>query len=43
MQEAKAQLLGYYQNDEILQSKSQLHLLAVVVVKDSVYVEEAPS
>jgi hypothetical protein len=42
MQEAKAQLLRYYQNDEILQSKSQLHLLAVVVVKDSVYVEEAP-
>jgi hypothetical protein len=42
MEEAKAQLLKYYQNDEILQSKTQLHLLAVVVVKDSVYVEEAP-
>jgi hypothetical protein len=42
MQEAKAQLLRYYQSDEILQSKAQLHLLAVVVVKDSVYVEEAP-
>jgi hypothetical protein len=42
MQEAKAQLLNYYQNDEILQSKSQLHLLAVVVVKDSVFVEESP-
>jgi hypothetical protein len=42
MQEAKAQLLNYYQNDEILQSKSQLHLLAVVVVKDSVFVEDAP-
>jgi hypothetical protein len=42
MGEAKAQLLKYYQNDEILQSKAQLHLLAVVVVKDSVFVEEAP-
>jgi hypothetical protein len=42
MQEAKAQLLSYYQSDEILQTKSQLHLLAVVVAKDSVYVEEAP-
>jgi hypothetical protein len=42
MQEAKAQLLKYYQNDEILQSKAQLHLPAAVVVKDSVYVEEAP-
>jgi hypothetical protein len=42
MQEAKAQLLKYYQSDEILQSKAQLHLLAVVVVKDSLYVEEAP-
>jgi hypothetical protein len=42
MEEAKAQLLKYYQSDEILQSKAQLHLLAVVVVKDSVYVEEAP-
>jgi len=41
MQEAKAQLLKYYQNDEILQSKAQLHLLAVVVAKDSVFVEEA--
>jgi hypothetical protein len=41
MQEAKAQLLKYYQNDEILQSKTQLHLLAAVVVKDSVFVEEA--
>jgi hypothetical protein len=41
MQEAKTQLLRYYQNDEILQSKMQLHLLAAVVVKDSVFVEEA--
>jgi hypothetical protein len=41
MQEAKAQLLKYYQNDEILQSKARLHLLAAVVVKDSVFVEEA--
>jgi hypothetical protein len=41
IQEAKAQLLKYYQNDEILQSKSQLHLLAAVVVKDRVFVEEA--
>jgi hypothetical protein len=42
MQEAKAQLLKYYQNDEILQSKTQLHLLAVVIAKDSVFIEEAP-
>jgi chorismate mutase len=42
IQEAKAQLLKYYQNDEVLQSKSQLHLLAAVVVKDRVFVEEAP-
>jgi hypothetical protein len=41
MEEAKAQLLKYYQNDEILQSKAQLHLLAVAVAKDRVFVEEA--
>jgi hypothetical protein len=41
MQAAKAQLLQYYQNDALLQSKTQLHLLAVVVVKDSVYLDEA--
>jgi hypothetical protein len=41
MREAKAQLLRYYERDELLQSKSQLHLAAVVVVKDKVYIEEA--
>jgi hypothetical protein len=40
LEEAKAQLLKYYQNDEILQSKSQLHLLAAVVVKDEVFFSE---
>jgi hypothetical protein len=38
--EAKAQILEYYQKDSLLQSKKMLHLLAVVVVKDTIFVEE---
>jgi hypothetical protein len=41
MQEAKEQILGYYQKDTLLQSKKMLNLLAVVVVKDKVFVEKA--
>ncbi|MDW8297086.1 MAG: PD-(D/E)XK nuclease domain-containing protein, partial [Raineya sp.] len=41
MQEAKKQVLAYYQKDVTLQSKVMLHLLAVVVVKDKIFVEEA--
>jgi hypothetical protein len=40
MQEAKEQILGYYQKDTLLQSKKMLNLLAVVVVKDKVFVEK---
>ncbi|PKQ69712.1 AAA family ATPase [Raineya orbicola] len=40
MQEAKEQILHYYQQDTLLKSKEQLHLLAVVVVKDEIFVEE---
>jgi hypothetical protein len=38
-QEAKEQLLNYYRNDTELQSKQNLILLTVVVVKSKVYVE----
>ncbi|GAB4344262.1 MAG: hypothetical protein OHK0038_24460 [Flammeovirgaceae bacterium] len=40
MQEAKEQILNYYRNDKLLQSKKMLNLLAVVVVKDKVFVEK---
>jgi len=40
MQEAKEQILSYYQKDTLLQSKKMLNLLAVVVVKDKVWVEK---
>ncbi|MCS6794770.1 MAG: ATP-binding protein, partial [Raineya sp.] len=40
MQEAKEQVWRYYAQDKVLQSKEMLHLLAVVVVKDKVFVEE---
>ncbi|MDW8345757.1 MAG: PD-(D/E)XK nuclease domain-containing protein [Bacteroidia bacterium] len=39
-EEAKRQLLRYYQQDEVLQCKPYLHLLAVVCVKDVLYIEE---
>ncbi|MCS7027337.1 MAG: ATP-binding protein [Bacteroidia bacterium] len=39
-EEAKRQLLRYYQQDEVLRCKPYLHLLAVVCVKDVLYVEE---
>jgi hypothetical protein len=42
MQEAKEQILSYYRNDTLLQSKKMLNLLAVVVVKDRVFVERQP-
>jgi hypothetical protein len=41
MRQAQAQLLESYQKDEILQSKTKLRLLAAVIVKDTVYVEQA--
>ncbi|GIV43150.1 MAG: hypothetical protein KatS3mg035_0273 [Bacteroidia bacterium] len=37
-QEAKDQVLNYYQQEKRLQSRPYLHLLAVVVIKDEVYV-----
>ncbi len=40
MQEAKNQILLYYQNDAILQSKEMLNLVAVVVVKDKIFAEK---
>jgi hypothetical protein len=40
MQEAKEQILSYYQKDTLLQSKKMLNLLAVVVVKDKIWVEK---
>jgi hypothetical protein len=42
MRAAQEQLLGYYASDPVMQSKTQFHLLAVVVVKDKVYTEEVP-
>ncbi|MDW8345507.1 MAG: PD-(D/E)XK nuclease domain-containing protein, partial [Bacteroidia bacterium] len=39
-EEAKKQLLNYYNQDTMLQSKPYLHLLAVVCVKDTLHVEE---
>ncbi len=39
-EEGKQQLIEYYQKDKVLQSKSLLHLLVVVVIKDEVKVEE---
>ncbi|MCS6796843.1 MAG: ATP-binding protein, partial [Raineya sp.] len=43
MQEAKKQVLTYYQKDENLKNKVMLHLLAVVVVKDKIFVEKVNS
>ncbi|MDW8296769.1 MAG: AAA family ATPase [Raineya sp.] len=40
MQEAKEQILRYYNSDKLLQSKQMLNLLAVVVVKDKIFVEK---
>jgi hypothetical protein len=40
MQEAKEQILSYYRNDTLLQSKKMLNLLAVVAVKDKIWVEK---
>lgn len=40
LQEAKNQILSYYRQDKVLQSKEMLHLLVVVVVKDKIFVEE---
>ncbi|MCS7029840.1 MAG: ATP-binding protein, partial [Bacteroidia bacterium] len=40
LQEAKNQVLGYYQKDESLQGKEMLHLWAVVVVKDKIFAQE---
>jgi hypothetical protein len=40
LSQAKKQLWQYFEQDEILQSKPMLHLLAVVVVKDEIYFEE---
>jgi hypothetical protein len=39
-QEAKNQLLNYYHNDPELQSKTDLILLTVVIVKNKVYVQK---
>ncbi|GIV44364.1 MAG: hypothetical protein KatS3mg035_1487 [Bacteroidia bacterium] len=39
-QEAKDQVLNYYKEEKRLQNKPYLHLLAVVVIKDEVFVEE---
>ncbi|GIV44355.1 MAG: hypothetical protein KatS3mg035_1478 [Bacteroidia bacterium] len=39
-QEAKDQVLNYYKEEKRLQSRPYLHLLAVVVIKDEVFVEE---
>ncbi len=39
-QEAKDQVLNYYQQEKCLQSRPYLHLLTVVVIKDDVFVEE---
>ncbi len=39
-QEAKAQLLGYYESDKALQARPNMHLLTVVAVKEQLYVEE---
>jgi hypothetical protein len=38
--QAREQLLSYYKQDRLLQSKKMLHLLSVVVVKDDIFVEE---
>ena len=39
-QEAKEQVLSYYIQDKILQSKPMLHLLTVVCIKDRLHVDE---
>ncbi|MDW8297621.1 MAG: PD-(D/E)XK nuclease domain-containing protein [Raineya sp.] len=40
LQEAQEQVIAYFQQDKTLQSKEMLHLLAVVVVKDKIFVQE---
>jgi len=40
--EAKTQLLQYYQQDSVLQSKKLLHLLTVVAIKNKIFVEKIP-
>ncbi|MDW8297623.1 MAG: PD-(D/E)XK nuclease domain-containing protein, partial [Raineya sp.] len=40
LQEAKKQVLRYFQQDAGLQSKEMLHLVAVVIVKNKVFAEE---
>jgi len=39
-QQARTQLLNYYHNDSVLQSKPQLILLTVVIVKSKVHVQK---
>ncbi|WP_448529262.1 AAA family ATPase [Raineya sp.] len=39
-QEAQKQILTYYYQDSVLQSKEMLHLLSVVIVKDEIFVQE---
>jgi len=41
MQAAKAQLKSYLEKDTILQSLQRLKAIAIVVMKDKVYWEEA--
>ncbi|GAB4131755.1 MAG: hypothetical protein OHK0045_15210 [Raineya sp.] len=43
MQEAKNQVLDYYKQDTSLQGKKMLHLLAVVAIKEELFVEEVLS
>jgi hypothetical protein len=38
-EEAKTQLLLYYQQDTVLQHKKNLHLLTIVAIKDKLFVE----
>ncbi|GAB4490530.1 MAG: ATP-binding protein [Raineya sp.] len=40
MEEAKNQVLEYYKQDTSLQGKKMLHLLAVVAIKEELFVEE---
>ncbi|MCS7078377.1 MAG: PD-(D/E)XK nuclease domain-containing protein, partial [Bacteroidia bacterium] len=39
-EKARVQILNYYNQDKVLQSKPYLHLLTVVCIKDTLYVEE---
>ncbi len=40
MHEAKEQVLSYYKQDKTLQNRPYLHVLAVVAVKDELYVQK---